>query len=112
MASGTIKTPMPQAYHLGRMHSGSAQGTIDLTPYVWGEGVNAGRPLMIILKSWATTTDRASVYMYCTIQRTNYAELVLLGKNANGPTATVSGTTLTITWPDTNGGMVDILKIY
>lgn len=118
MATGTIQNHMPKQAYLGRITNGTTTTTTDLSPYlthfgdvVGGNDASYSCAILIVLKSWTTGTNYASVYMLSSIQNSAYVELVELGKNANGPTATIASGTLTVTWPTTGGGTITLLKI-
>lgn len=108
---GAMAAALPHSFYLGRKTPGTV--TIDIGQYMAtnspdGSSTNA---LLVICKSWTTGTNVSSAYLITSIQKTNYIEAIELGKGASGPTVSVSGTTMTITWTNSSGGDVVIVKL-
>lgn len=108
---GAMAAALPQSFYLGRKNGSSS--TINIAQYMskarpdWSD-TNA---LLVVCKSWTTSTTVSSAYLISSIQKTGYIEAIELGKGASGPTVSVSGTTMTITWTNSSGGVVVIVKL-
>lgn len=93
MASGTIPEPwIPRVY-------GRGTTSIDVTPYISGTAF----AYLVVARAWRAATDAEGLYLVAGIQSSLYVTIDEIVKGSAAPTLTVNGTTMTVSWPSTDG---------
>lgn len=96
----------------GRRTSGSKTQTVDITKYRSTNGSNGVWAFMFIGASWAAADATSSLYICHGIQGGAHNECRAVYKDFYGPSISISGTTLTITYYNTDGGAFAIIPLF
>lgn len=96
----------------GRRKSGSKTETVNITKYRSTNGSNGVWAFMFIGASWAAADATSSLYICHGIQGGAHNECRAVYKDTYGPSISISGTTLTITYYNTDGGAFAIIPLF
>jgi hypothetical protein len=88
--------------------------TIDITDL--GSAVDSttkSSPIFLLaLRSWVATASGQSLYLVSSVTNNYVVATEIVKTSAYAPTVSVSGTTLTVTFNDSNGGVVNLIGLY
>ena len=92
-----------------RVNAGSV--AVDVSKYKDGPGEGSFF-FLAVARSWYISNASSSLYMISGIQNGLYQSCAQIIKETYGPTMSLSGDTLTITFTNVNGGFYSIIPLY